>query len=211
MSVIEGAVQIQGGEPWPPNEYQQKSLVCESSRRLRRLELLCPVVAQSLGQTERRHVADLGVSANEVFSPSHETKHLWQLWVRALGLAGQDGGIELACRLELLPLGEERCDVCRRFQSTSASARQVESEESHRLFELGEQLRVLLPSRRKLLGGKAQSLRDLAGTDELDEALLLEVEEEERIGVENLEARRRSMSACRRACIVISWCAQRED
>lgn len=138
MSVIEGAVQIQGGEPWPPNEYQQKSLVCESSRRLRRLELLCPVVAQSLGQTERRHVADLGVSANEVFSPSHETKHLWQLWVRALGLAGQDGGIELACRLELLPLGEERCDVCRRFQSTSASARQVESEESHRLFELGE-------------------------------------------------------------------------
>ena len=52
-----------------------------------------------------------------------------------------------------------------------------ESEESHRLFQIGEELGMLSTTRCKFVGGKLQSGIEVVDLDVLDQAKEVEVEE----------------------------------
>lgn len=152
---------------------------------------------------------------HELLAVAEHLDQLRQLRLSALTLRREDGSVELARRLESLAGREQLGNVRRGSQRSSGSDScrfgHVKRQQRHGTLELRQQIRVLFAAWCEFFGSKGQRFVDETGSDELDEALLLEMEEEQRVVVQNL-VQRSSRSTergrdCQQSCLTFSKAA----
>ena len=117
--------------------------------------------------------------AQQLLSPREHLEEAGQLGVAVLVLRRENRRVQFACELLALRVVQEAA-----LRPVALGHR--EGQEGDRLFELLQKLRVLFTARREFLLRKLKSAADVTAADKLDEALLLDVEEEVRRRVEDL-------------------------